>query len=451
MHQVLHDVCFDHCGWTQPKTMQTRYRILWLILSLLILAAFGARIKAAPRDIGIPDTLSVDSVSAYQGGSGVVPVRFFNDEPLTGIEVTLKKSSTDIVLDSISFAAGRLGAMSLLKGVSHNSDGSFTIYAQTFESIPSGSGILCRLYFSYSNSVTPQVVKFDTTTFVDGQIWKSTSFVDTTNSGAYTPQFRAGYLNIQVSPPTFDSLWVADVTAARGQEIAVDINLYNERNVKNVDIALDFGSSRLKFDSISFSGTRGATASSSGGSDQTTHSMYASLNFGDLSPLSPGAGTIARMYFTVAPTGTDTVITIDSTTYLSLITTALTLTSADADRRIVPIFNKGSVKIEGTTGVDDGTDRLPHAYELAQNYPNPFNPTTEIAFSLPKPGNVQLEVYNIMGQRVRTLVNGFMPAGNNRISFDSRSDNGLPLSSGVYFYRLAAGTFSQTRKMVLVK
>ncbi|MBI5266927.1 MAG: T9SS type A sorting domain-containing protein [candidate division Zixibacteria bacterium] len=430
--------------------MQNRYRILWLIFSLLVLAAFGARIKAAPVDAGIPDTVSIDSVTAYLNGSGVVPVRFFNDEPLTGIEVTLKKSSADVKLDSVSFASGRL-ASGAMTGLTRNSDGTFTIYALTFDNIAPGSGLMCRMYFSYAQSIVPQTVKFDTTTFVDGQIWHGTTFNDTSASGSFTPQFVPGYLNIQTSPPTFDSLWVADITAARGQKVAVDVGLYNERNVKNADIALTYGSSRLQFDSVSFAGTRGAQANISGSTDGSTHSLYVGLSFGDGTPLSPGSGRIATLHFTVAPDGSDTAITIDTTTYLSLLTTTLTLTSVDANRQIVPIFHQGQVTIQGSTGVDDGTEQLPTAYQLLQNYPNPFNPTTEIAFSLPMPGEVHLDIYNIMGQRVRELAGGFLPAGYHQITFDGRSDNGQPLASGVYFYRLSAGVFSQTRKMALVK
>jgi hypothetical protein len=380
----------------------------------------------------------------------VVPVRFFNDEPLTAIEVTLMKSSADIALDSVSFADGRL-ASSSPKGLTRNSDGTFTIWAQTFETIPVGSGLMCRLYFSYSSDVSPQVVKIDSIPFVDGQILRSTWFNDTASSVSFTPQFRAGYLNIQVSPPTFDSLWVSDVTAARGQHVAVDVGLYNERNVKNADIALTYGSSRLVLDSVSFVGTRGAQANISGSTDGATHSMYVGLSFGEGTPLAPGSGRIATMHFTIALSGSDTSITIDTTTYLSLLSTEITLTAVDANRRIVPIFHKGSISIQGSTGVDDGADLLPTAYQLLQNYPNPFNPSTEIAFSLPSPGEVHLEIYNVMGQRIRELANGFMPAGNHRITFDGHSDSGLPLSSGVYFYRLSAGAFSQSRKMALVK
>ena len=90
--------------------------------------------------------------------------------------------------------------------------------------------------------------------------------------------------------------------------------------------------------------------------------------------------------------------------------------------------------------------QLPTAYELGQNFPNPFNPTTSINFSLPVGGQVNLSVYNMLGAKVATLVNGNRPAGRYTASFDGRS-----LASGVYFYKLEAPNFSDLKKMILVK
>jgi beta-glucanase (GH16 family) len=89
---------------------------------------------------------------------------------------------------------------------------------------------------------------------------------------------------------------------------------------------------------------------------------------------------------------------------------------------------------------------FPNEYQLAQNYPNPFNPATQIEFSIPESGHVNLEVVNLMGQSVATLANGVMSAGNHSVSFDASE-----LSSGVYIYRLQAGNQVITKKMTLVK
>jgi hypothetical protein len=85
-------------------------------------------------------------------------------------------------------------------------------------------------------------------------------------------------------------------------------------------------------------------------------------------------------------------------------------------------------------------------YKLYQNYPNPFNPTTTINYSLPKAGNMKLTVYNAIGSKVATIVNKYKPAGNYSVQF-----NGNNLASGIYFYRLESGTFSVTKKFILLK
>jgi len=99
------------------------------------------------------------------------------------------------------------------------------------------------------------------------------------------------------------------------------------------------------------------------------------------------------------------------------------------------------------SGIDDeGEKSLPSQFALSQNYPNPFNPITQINYALPKDCQVKLEVHNILGQKVASLVDGKQEAGYKTASWDAGS-----LSSGIYFYRLQAGDFVQTRKMVLLK
>ena len=89
---------------------------------------------------------------------------------------------------------------------------------------------------------------------------------------------------------------------------------------------------------------------------------------------------------------------------------------------------------------------VPVQFELSQNYPNPFNPSTTINFSIPQSSVVTLKVFNTLGQEVNTLINQNMESGVHSISFDASE-----LNSGIYFYRLEAGQFSEVRKMTLIK
>ena len=98
------------------------------------------------------------------------------------------------------------------------------------------------------------------------------------------------------------------------------------------------------------------------------------------------------------------------------------------------------------TGVSNNINTLPKNFTLSQNYPNPFNPGTVISYSLPSASNVKLTVFNTLGQKIKTLVSGYKPAGNYSINF-----NASDLPNGIYFYQLEAGQYSQIKKMILIK
>ncbi len=97
------------------------------------------------------------------------------------------------------------------------------------------------------------------------------------------------------------------------------------------------------------------------------------------------------------------------------------------------------------------SDAMPRSFGLNQNYPNPFNPTTSIEFSIPMTSHARLEVYNLLGEKVNVLIDRNLPAGRYSVTWGGDDLAGQPASSGIYFYRLTAGDFSYTRKMMLVK
>ena len=91
-------------------------------------------------------------------------------------------------------------------------------------------------------------------------------------------------------------------------------------------------------------------------------------------------------------------------------------------------------------------DLIPQDYRLDQNYPNPFNPSTTIKFSLPKASHVDLSIYNLLGEKVIEVLNEFMNTGHHEKNINLQT-----LSSGIYVYKLNAGDFMQTKKMILMK
>ena len=105
----------------------------------------------------------------------------------------------------------------------------------------------------------------------------------------------------------------------------------------------------------------------------------------------------------------------------------------------------------GLSAIEPGTPGVPVAFDLGQNYPNPFNPTTRISYSIGERGTVTLEVFDLIGRNVATLVNEVQSPGSYQIVWNGRNNLNLPVTSGVYFYRLRSGGLSKTNRMVLLK
>ena len=112
-------------------------------------------------------------------------------------------------------------------------------------------------------------------------------------------------------------------------------------------------------------------------------------------------------------------------------------------------YGDPTLKVSGAfiiTGVEKTSNEIPNHYSLNQNYPNPFNPSTTINYSIPELSFVTLKIYNVLGSEVATLVNEEKPIGNYKVKFDA-----TVLPSGIYFYKLQAGNFVETKKMILLK
>ncbi len=121
----------------------------------------------------------------------------------------------------------------------------------------------------------------------------------------------------------------------------------------------------------------------------------------------------------------------------------------------VPPPGSGLAHSSGEEGISvrdkDSNPAAPEGLTLFQNQPNPFNPETRVNYYLPTPCQVKLTVYNLVGQRVKTLFHGYQGAGLHTVTWDGKNDDHLRLSSGIYFCRLEADQFYQTRKMTLMK
>lgn len=149
---------------------------------------------------------------------------------------------------------------------------------------------------------------------------------------------------------------------------------------------------------------------------------------------------------TIVPAGNQNVIVTFNSTGLtpnSSYAGNLNIGSNDPLRPVKTIRVRLNV---GPTDVQNNTLGIPSAFSLSQNYPNPFNPSTKISYAIPTEGLVRLSIYNILGRQVATLVNDFRRAGYYDADF-----NASDLASGLYFYKLESGSFTETKRMLLIK
>lgn len=171
-------------------------------------------------------------------------------------------------------------------------------------------------------------------------------------------------------------------------------------------------------------------------------------------PTPTGDGEIIMQYKLVEEPGSCTIGTENSTEDIGLQYVFNELYDATANQLVDGLAIKFTTKIPNVVSVndDENTNGMnPTAYKLEQNYPNPFNPETKIIYSIPEAGFVKLYVYDINGTLIKTLIEREQTSGRYEIIWDGKNQQGEKVCSGVYFYRMQANSFIQTRKMILLK
>ena len=122
------------------------------------------------------------------------------------------------------------------------------------------------------------------------------------------------------------------------------------------------------------------------------------------------------------------------------------------DYRLADVDYDGNVEYHTTQLMGLAmSSTIPEEYRLYQNYPNPFNPVTNIRYDIPEDGQVSINIYDIMGNRVEELINRPESAGSKLIQWNAKDEQGRALSAGIYFYTITANRYNITKKMVLLK
>ncbi len=267
-----------------------------------------------------------------------------------------------------------------------------------------------------------------------------------------------------VSAQSYTGIITVDsVSAKPGNHFGVKVRISdNNLAFSAMTIPLSYLNSDLTLDSVSYEGSikpvnfNGITYIDQA-AKKVIITYLAPVQFPlPLETISTTNGIIAELFFTLASGAAPQAIVIDkieSTEQVNYngvdkwIQTGVYISDNSGTAIFTPDFVPGKVVVVIPTAViEDNNSLLPNEFALEQNYPNPFNPATTIEFSLPSSGQTKLEVFNILGQNVATLVDGIMTAGNHKVEFDASRQ-----PSGIYFYRLEHERGSDTKKMILVK
>jgi len=187
-----------------------------------------------------------------------------------------------------------------------------------------------------------------------------------------------------------------------------------------------------------------------GGDGNTKNDMVIAANCQSVQLRSEREGSGNGRVYTIHLSVNDGNGNIDAATYLVTVPKSQNGNPAVNDGPVYTV-NGSCGSAAKFAGEDLTQETLPEGYALEQNYPNPFNPSTSIAFSVKEAGVVQLSIYNLHGQEVRTLINGQMNTGFHSVNWDGKDERGQIVPSGVYLYKLRVNGFAQTRKMTFMK
>jgi hypothetical protein len=171
-------------------------------------------------------------------------------------------------------------------------------------------------------------------------------------------------------------------------------------------------------------------------------------------PTPTGDGEIVLQYKEVEEAGSCTVGIENNSEDVGLSYLFNELYDATANELVSGIAIKFTTKPPTVVSVGDDNEIdqiIPTAYTLEQNYPNPFNPETRISYSIPEPTHVKMSIYDINGTLVKILQDGNQSAGRYEAVWNGKNSIGVKVGSGVYFYRIQANSFVQTKKMILLK
>jgi len=245
-----------------------------------------------------------------------------------------------------------------------------------------------------------------------------------------------------------DRFMVAKSAPTTTNELVVPLTVENTENLVAMDIPLGY-SEGATLKKVEFTDRVADFEMKIAQIDEANHQVMIgliSMVSKEVKDLAPGEGPIANLVFELAD-GVDRV-EIEA------------VEMAEPNHKLTYYYNDFSSGVPEVKAIHPTMEKTevsldngmkPTTYALDQNSPNPFNPVTKINYSLPEATDVQISVFNILGQNVRTLVNDYVEAGNHSVVWDSKDNDGTAVASGMYFYRIKTDQYTDTKKMILLK
>ena len=436
--------------------------------------------------------VKVGDETVLPGGTVRVPITLFTDQPLSGFTIPLKYSTTqpgNVTLDSVSVVPWVGDSVYIVN------DSVFIVHRPVQPiPMPDSTGLMevGYAYFRISNGAAPEIIPIDTTTGIYNAVTYSYQFI-TAVGDTIVPLFVPGSVTIEGNPCVCgdfdcngqivitDVVYLVNYIFAGGpapQDVSGgDVDCSGRCDISDVVYLVNY---------IFISGPapcancpyRGGIEKSATGSIELwieeidgptasyvlkvkTDISIAGLQFEMTTDQDPNLEAAAMKeqvsLFSSFTNGKAKVGLVDLTAAAGIPAGEHELLRWEKSSGSEPVLSNALAANRSAEPVDVkilGAKRgavLPTVFAIDQNYPNPFNPSTEIVYAVPRSEHVRVEVFNVLGQHVATLVNAPHQAGRYSVAWNSRDDNGRDVASGVYLYRMTAGDFVSTRKMMLLK
>lgn len=423
-----------------------------VMTSLLIIASFG---------FGVTVVSVVGSSAENSASLAIAPISLINSEAVGGLQFSVKDIPNNLSVHSV-IPAGRTSADEYIDNDNsgdftpgdvltddHNGngeyDGPFTIefndrdttvsiliYDGGGNIITPGQGEICKIRYTKPANVTDQIIGLEFHEILNGEPQYPLVVSDPDGEDLNTT-WQNALLTIGGIEVRF-----AGGGGTPGLESAVlMVTMNNAVPVKGLQFTIVDGSDYLTLESVEGVG-RGADFTFAG-NEVDGHSMVLGVNFNG-GQIIPGSGNVLAMTFMIAGNAPLGDLTISVTDLIVAAEGGLPLPSNGQDYTF-PL----------TTGVEDEAE-VPTVFELKQNYPNPFNPTTTISYSVPEASYVEVGIFNLLGQEIRSLANSNHQPGVYITMWDGLNQNGVRVESGIYLYRMSSSAgFSATKKLVMLK